>query len=85
MCSLIPSSDSMGHTDTFLCIHAQLEWVKSEGLVNFFQFVKSSRIHRPSPSLVSELVIDNPHNALCHELIIKTVICIKILSVCESI
>jgi len=73
---------SLQCTDTFLCIHTQLEWVKSEGLVNFFQFVKSSRIRRPS--LVSELVIDNPHNALCHELIIKAVICIQILSVCAS-
>ena len=45
----------MGRTGTFLCIHALLEQVKSEGLVDFFQFVKSSRIHRPS--IISDLVI----------------------------
>ncbi len=44
----------MGRTGTFLCIHAQLERVKTEGVVDIFQFIKSSRIHRPS--LVSEKV-----------------------------
>ena len=44
----------MGRTGTFICIHAQLEQVKTEGVVDFFQYIKSSRIHRPS--LVSELV-----------------------------
>ncbi len=44
----------MGRTGTFLCIHAQLERVKTEGVVDIFQFIKSSRIHRPS--LVSDRV-----------------------------
>ena len=51
---VVSCSDGMGRTGTFLCIHAQLERVKSEGLVDFFQFVKSSRIHRPS--IISEKV-----------------------------
>ena len=49
-----------------MCIHSQLERVKSEGVVDFFQFVKSSRIHRTS--LVMETVIKmttyaNPYHA----------------------
>ena len=48
------SSDGIGHTGTFICIHAQLERIKTEGVIDIFQFVKSSRISRPN--LVSELV-----------------------------
>ena len=42
----LPSSDGVGHTGTFICLHAQLEWLKSEGMVYFFQWIKSARIHR---------------------------------------
>ena len=41
-------SDGIGRTGTFICIHAQLERVKTEGVVDVFQFVKSSRISRPN-------------------------------------
>ncbi len=37
----------MGRTGAFISIHAQLERVKSEGVVDFFQFIKSSRMKRP--------------------------------------
>ena len=37
----------MGRTGTFICIHAQLERLKTEGVVDFFQFVKSARMQRP--------------------------------------
>ena len=42
----LPSSDGVGRTGTFICIHAQLERLKSEGAVDFFQYIKSARIHR---------------------------------------
>ena len=44
--SLLPSSDGVGRTGTFICLHAQLERLKSEGAVNFFQYIKSAGIHR---------------------------------------
>ena len=47
-------SDGIGRTGTFICIHAQLERVKTEGVADIFQFIKLSRISRPN--LVSELV-----------------------------
>ena len=36
----------MGRTGTFICIHAQLERLKTEGVVDFFQFTKSARMQR---------------------------------------
>ena len=45
--SLYNYSDGMGRTGTFICIHAQLERLKTEGVVDFFQFVKSARMQRP--------------------------------------
>ena len=47
-------SDGVGRTGTFICIHAMLERVNTENIMDFFQFIKASRIHRPS--LVLELV-----------------------------
>jgi hypothetical protein len=44
----------MGRTGTFICIHAQLERLKTEGVFDFFQFIKSARMQRPG--LVSESV-----------------------------
>ena len=40
-------SDGVGRTGAFICIHAQLERLKTEGVVDFFQFVKSARKQRP--------------------------------------
>ena len=39
-------SDGVGRTGTFLCLHSQLERLKTEGVVDFFQAVKSARIQR---------------------------------------
>ena len=47
-------SDGVGRTGSFICIHAMLERVNTDNIIDFFQFIKSSRIHRPS--LVLELV-----------------------------
>ena len=49
-------SDGVGRTGTFICIHAQLERLKTEGVVDFFQFIKSARMQRPG--LVSDSVSD---------------------------
>ena len=50
-------SDGVGRTGTFICIHAQLERMKTEGVVDFFQSIKSARIQRAGlvPSEVSGL------------------------------
>ena len=47
-------SDGVGRTGTFICIHAQLERLKTDGTVDFFQFIKSARLQRAG--LVSDLV-----------------------------
>ena len=39
-------SDGVGRTGTFICLHSQLERLKTEGVVDFFQAVKSARIKR---------------------------------------
>ena len=48
-------SDGVGRTGTFICIHAQLERLKTEGVVDFFQSIKSARIQRAGlvPDVVS--------------------------------
>ena len=50
-------SDGVGRTGTFICIHAQLERLKNEGVVDFFQSIKSARIQRTGlvPDVVSGL------------------------------
>ena len=44
--SLPPLSDGVGRTGTFICLHSQLERLKTEGVVDFFQAIKSARIQR---------------------------------------
>ena len=39
-------SDGVGRTGTFICIHSQLERLKTEGVVDIFQSIKSARVHR---------------------------------------
>ena len=57
-----PLSDGVGKTGTFICLHSQLERLKTEGVVDFFQAVKSARIQRAClvPDAVSVLF------PLCH-------------------
>ena len=43
---LYSCSDGVGRTGTFICLHSQLERLKTEGVVDFFQGVKSARIQR---------------------------------------
>ncbi len=46
MC-MSPCSDGMGRTGAFICMHAQIERLKAEGVVDVFQFIKSARLNRP--------------------------------------
>jgi protein tyrosine phosphatase len=56
-------NDGVGHTGTFICLHSQLERLKTEGVVDFFQAVKSARIQRAG------LVPDADQYAYCHEVL----------------
>ena len=47
-------SDGVGRTGAFICIYSVLERVKTEGVADIFQFIKSSRFQRSG--LVKELV-----------------------------
>ena len=42
-----PCSDGMGRTGAFICLHAQIERLKTEGVIDCFQFIKSARLNRP--------------------------------------
>ncbi len=55
-------SDGVGRTGTFISIHSQLERLKTEGVVDFFQAAKSARIQRAGlmPEAVS-IVYDVEH------------------------
>ena len=58
-------SDGVGRTGTFICLHSQLERLKTEGVVDFFQAVKSARIQRAG--LVP--------NAVCHTHLLLLSLC----------
>ena len=71
----------MGRTGTFICLHSQLERLKTEGVVDFFQAVKSARIQRaglvPDAVCYSYSVVCvschlhplQAHYAFCHDVI----------------
>ena len=40
-------SDGVSRTGTFLTIHCQVERLKTEGVVDFLQAIKSARLQRP--------------------------------------
>ena len=42
------NSDGMSRTGAFICIYAQLERIKSEGMADVFQCVKAMRLQRPA-------------------------------------
>ena len=44
--SLSSYSDGVSRTGTFLTIHSQVERLKTEGVVDFLQAIKSARLHR---------------------------------------
>ena len=47
VCGCYTYSDGVSRTGTFLTIHCQLERLKTEGVVDFLQAIKSARLHRP--------------------------------------
>ena len=47
VCMSTFTSDGVVRSGTFLIIHSQLERLKTEGVVDVFQAIKSARIHRP--------------------------------------
>ena len=59
LCVCHPCSNGVGRTGTFICIHAQLERLKTEGVVDFFQSIKSARIQRAGlvPDVVSVMFV----------------------------
>lgn len=59
--NLYASSDGMGRTGTFICIDSELERLKSEGFIDIFQCVKSSRCCRPH---LVENVVRRPTSCL---------------------
>ncbi len=59
---IYPCSDGVGRTGTFITIHAQMERMKSEAVVDMFQYIKAIRIQRAG--MVSNKVI----NAACFSL-----------------
>ncbi len=54
-CYLFPRSDGVGRTGAFITIHAQMERMKSEAVVDLFQYIKAIRIQRAG--MVSNKVI----------------------------
>ena len=54
---LFSFSDGVGRSGAFLCIHSQLERLKTEGEVDVFKYLKSARTKRIG--LVSEMVTFN--------------------------
>ena len=44
--NILHCSDGMERTGTFITIHSQVERLKTEGVVDFFQTIKSARLQR---------------------------------------
>ena len=44
--NILYCSDGMERTGTFITIHSQVERLKTEGVVDFFQAIKSARLQR---------------------------------------
>ena len=70
----LPLSDGVGRTGTFICLHSQLERLKTEGVVDFLQAVKASRIQRPGlvPDAFSLHSLLTGHHTLAQSLVLKT-------------
>eukprot|EP00731_Ephydatia_muelleri_P019157 Em0011g1197a len=60
-CTTVVCNDGMGRTGAFITIHAMMERLKTEHVVDFFQFIKSSRNHRQHFVTIPEQYI------FCHE------------------
>ena len=81
--SLSFHSDGMSRTGTFLTIHSQVERLKTEGVVDFLQAIKSARLQRAgfvlntvstnisctNPLLTVYLHLTQDHYVFCHEVL----------------
>ena len=56
------NSNGCGRTGTFISIYVTLERIKTDGTVDIFQVVKSSRLRRTK--LVANCVSDKPNNTI---------------------
>ncbi len=54
--NLFPCSDGVGRTGAFITIHAQMERMKSEAVVDMFQYIKAIRVQRAD--MVSNKVLE---------------------------
>ena len=70
-----PSSDGMGRTGAFICMHHELERLKVEGVVDIFQCIKASRMSRPY--LVQNVVSPTANH---HYIIIPLAVFMSLLS-----
>jgi netrin-G3 ligand len=61
--TIVMCSDGVSRTGTFLTIHSQVERLKTEGVVDFLQAIKSARLHRAG------LVPNTDHYIFCHEVL----------------
>ena len=66
----LPCSDGVGRTGVFITVHTQLERLKTEGVVDVFQSLKSARIQRAA--LVDTLVSSDVR--ACRYLFIQTLL-----------
>ena len=51
-------SDGVGRTGAFITMHAEMERMKAESVVDVFQFVKSTRLQRPG-MMANKVYADN--------------------------
>ncbi|CAI8029222.1 Receptor-type tyrosine-protein phosphatase epsilon [Geodia barretti] len=65
--SVVMCSDGVVRSGTFLVIHSQLERLKTEGVVDVFQAIKSARIHRPG------VIPNTDHYVFCYEVLSRYV------------
>ena len=56
-------SDGVSRAGTFLTIHCQVERLKTEGVVDFLQAIKSARLQRPG-------IVSNTVSQILHILLV---------------
>ncbi|CAI8015243.1 Receptor-type tyrosine-protein phosphatase alpha [Geodia barretti] len=61
--TVVMCSDGVVRSGTFLVIHSQLERLKTEGVVDVFQAIKSAHIHRPG------VIPNTDHYVFCYEVL----------------
>ncbi|CAI8039978.1 Receptor-type tyrosine-protein phosphatase zeta, partial [Geodia barretti] len=61
--TVVMCGDGVVRSGTFLVIHSQLERLKTEGVVDVFQAIKSARIHRPG------VIPNTNHYVFCYEVL----------------